>query len=152
MGKAASAEDVAFYRAQCAAHYERDQTPIPARAEVKEPTPIDTKLMSTKICLDMWANWVSENGLDSLAYGAPRQSPGAPDARIHSIEDMEIENDKHIVKALDVTIWELPLLERRAIMVYYHIESHGSWVADWEKLFHVALRNLHQSLGSRLAC
>ena len=42
-----------------------------------------------KVLLDRWAEWVATG--EPIAEGAPRECLGAPDARIHSFEDMEIE-------------------------------------------------------------
>ncbi len=153
--KAATAEEVQQYQRECAEQYEREQDqPMPPdmRPPAPEPEryPLHPKFDGVKALLDRWAGWAGTGNY--VGHGAPRQSPGAPDARIHTIEDMEIASDKHVIRTIDTAIWEMPMLERRAIMIHYSIETPGLWKADWDRLFSLAVQNLYSSLKDRLVC
>jgi hypothetical protein len=103
-----------------------------------------------KDLLDRWAEWMStESG---IARGAPRQCHGAPDARIHSFEDMEIEVNKQIVRAVDAVVWALPVLEREAVMLNYGLMKAKAWRANFDALFDQAIHSLFAALKNRLAC
>ncbi|OEZ46713.1 hypothetical protein JAB1_46510 [Janthinobacterium sp. MP5059B] len=58
---------------------------------------------SIKGMLDRWAECMSVGG--AVGEGARRECLGAPDARIHSIEDIEVEVDKLIVRAVDFPLY-----------------------------------------------
>lgn len=107
-------------------------------------------LERVKALLDRWAEWISVGG--SIAEGAPRECPMAPDARIQSFEDMEIEVDKRIVGAVDTCVWELPVIQREAVMRYYGLKSAAGWQADWDRQFDLALDALFIMLKYRIAC
>ena len=97
--------------------------------------------------LDRWANWVGVGG--SMCDGAPRQSPVAPDARIQSIEDWEIADQKTIVNAVDTAVWELPKPQRDVVMMYYGF-SHVAWKPGDDGIFELCLVNLYHLLKERL--
>jgi len=107
-------------------------------------------LARVKPLLDRWAEWMSAGG--TLAEGAPRESPMAPDARVQSFEDLEIEVDKRVVAAVDTCVWELQVLQREAVMRHYGFKAAGAWQADWDQQFNLALEALFGLLKSRIAC
>lgn len=100
--------------------------------------------------LDAWADWVRIDA--PIAYGAPSKCVGAPDSRIHSFEDMEIETDKRVTAEVNTAVWELPTLEREAVMRHYHINRAAAWQGDFEKLFFMAVESLYEILRKRIAC
>ena len=97
--------------------------------------------------LDRWANWVGTG--EPLGDGAPRQCLGAPDARIHSFEDLEIENEKTIIRAVDTCVQDLPPEQRRVVMMYYGF-SHTAWRPGDDGVFELALVNLYHALVGRV--
>lgn len=110
----------------------------------------DERIARVKQLLDRWAEWMSIGG--TIAEGAPRECPMAPDARIQSFEDMEIEVDKRIVSAVDTCVWELPVIQREAVMRHYGFKAAGAWRADWNLQFDLALEALFVTLKGRIAC
>ena len=105
---------------------------------------------SVKTMLDRWAECMSVGG--AVGEGARRECLGAPDARIHSIEDIEVEVDKLIVRAVDSAVWELPVLQRTAVLSHYGINTFHAWRADFETVFDMAIESLFASLKSRVIC
>ncbi|ATQ75072.1 hypothetical protein CR152_11475 [Massilia violaceinigra] len=100
--------------------------------------------------LDGWADWIRTG--EPLAEGAPRQCLGAPDARIHSFEDMEIEVNKRLVREVHTAIWELNVIEREAVMTHYGLQTRGVWRANFNAIFDQAVDSLFGILKSRVAC
>lgn len=103
-----------------------------------------------KAMVDLWADWMVIGR--STADGAPNQSAVAPDARIHSIEDLEIESDRLIVRAVQTAVWELALMEREAVMCHYGLNTRSVWRTQFDKLFDMAIESLYQILRNRIAC
>lgn len=121
-----------------------------ARLEPGPATPTSPHHERVKPLLDRWAEWMAVGGV--LADGAPRECPMAPDARIQSFEDMEIESDKLIVAAVDTCVWELQVVQREAVMRHYGFKSAGAWMANWDAQFGLALDGLFALLKQRIAC
>ena len=105
---------------------------------------------NTKALLDRWAEYESVGG--RIADGAPQSSPGAPDARIHSFEDMEIEDNKRIVGIVDSAVYDLPVMERNVILMHYGMMSYKVWRADFSVLFDLAIESLFDLLKGKVAC
>lgn len=105
---------------------------------------------NTKALLDRWAEWVATG--EPLAEGAPRACLGAPDARIHSFEDMEIEDNKRIVRAVHQCVYELPVMERNVIHMHYGMMAYKVWRADFSTLFDLAIADLFGLLRNKVAC
>jgi hypothetical protein len=103
---------------------------------------------AAKNLLDRWANWIGIGG--SIGDGAPRQCPGAPDARIQSFEDLEIENEKYIVQAVNTAVYELPVDQRNVIMLYYGFR-HVAWRQNDDALFEASLVSLFHLLKERVS-
>ncbi|MDQ1834082.1 hypothetical protein [Massilia scottii] len=100
--------------------------------------------------LDGWAEWIRTD--EPIAEGAPRQCLGAPDARIHSFEDMEIEVNKRLVREVHTAVWDLCVIEREAVMTHYGLKTRGVWRADFAKVFDQAIDSLFALLKDRVAC
>lgn len=100
--------------------------------------------------LDNWAEWIRTG--EPLAEGAPRQCLGAPDARIHSFEDMEIEVNKRLVREVHTAVWELDVLEREAVMSHYGLNTRAVWRGDFARVFDQAVEHLFVVLKTRVAC
>lgn len=100
--------------------------------------------------LDGWAEWIRTG--EPIAEGAPRQCLGAPDARIHSFEDMEIEVNKRLVREVHTAVWELAVMEREAVMTHYGIKTRSVWRTDFDAIFDQAVDSLFSILKSRVAC
>lgn len=107
-------------------------------------------LDNVTLLLDSWADWIRID--QPLAHGAPRKCVGAPDARIHSFEDMEIEVDKRLVGEVDTAVWELPTLQREAVMLHYDLKRATGWKANFDTLFGTAVESLYEILRKRVAC
>lgn len=105
---------------------------------------------NTKALLDRWAEWAATG--EPIAEGAPRQCLGAPDARIHSFEDMEIEDNKRIVRAVDAAVWGLPVVERQVVMMHYGIAKVTVWRVQFDTVFDLAIESLFTTLKGRVAC
>lgn len=105
---------------------------------------------SVKELMDRWAEWMMTG--EPLAEGAPRQCLGAPDARIHSFEDMEIEVNKRIVREVQTAVWELSVMEREAVMMHYGLNTRGVWQTKFEQIFDMAVESLFGILKSRISC
>jgi hypothetical protein len=102
------------------------------------------------LLLDGWAEWIRTG--EPLAEGAPRQCLGAPDARIHSFEDMEIEVNKRLVREVHTAVWELAVMEREAVMMHYGLNTRTVWRTDFALAFDQAVERLFQILKGRVAC
>lgn len=102
------------------------------------------------LLLDAWAAWARSD--EPIAEGAPRQCVGAPDARIHSFEDMEIEVNKRLVREVHTAVWELQVMEREAVMTHYGLKTRGVWRAQFDKVFDQAVESLFKILKDRVAC
>lgn len=102
------------------------------------------------LLLDRWAEWVRTG--EPIAEGAPRACLGAPDARIHSFEDMEIEVNKRLVREVHTAIWELDVMEREAVMMHFGLNTRGVWRAKFEQIFEMAVQNLFRILKTRVSC
>ncbi|MDB5937516.1 MAG: hypothetical protein JWQ01_4860 [Massilia sp.] len=102
------------------------------------------------LLLDRWAEWSRTGG--ETAEGAPTQSTFAPDARIHSFEDMEIAVDKLLVGEMNTAVWELQVMEREAVMTHYGLKTRGVWQARFETIFDQAVDSLFRILKNRIAC
>lgn len=100
--------------------------------------------------LDSWAEWIRTG--EPLAEGAPRQCLGAPDARIHSFEDMEIEVNKRLVREVHTAVWDLAIIEREAIMMHYGLNTRTVWRADFRQAFDQAVERLFLVLKAKIAC
>lgn len=126
----------------------------PTRALVIPPVPVRTlreqHYDNVVLLLDGWADWIRTG--EPLAEGAPRQCLGAPDARIHSFEDMEIEVNKRLVREVHTAVWELVVIEREAVMTHYGLKTRGVWRADFVRTFDAAVWSLFEILKSRVAC
>lgn len=161
-GKCAPVPDVVFVDAVspvtlAAAAVLRETPPAPAPEPVRVvmPEPVarsvrDQHKDNVLRLLDAWADWVRQDA--PLAYGAPSKCAGAPDSRIHSFEDMEIETDKRVTAEVNTAVWELPTMEREAVMRHYHINRAHAWQGDFEKLFFMAIESLYEILRKRVAC
>ena len=102
------------------------------------------------LLLDRWADWMRTS--EPLAEGAPRQCVGAPDARIHSFEDMEIEVNKRLVREVQTAVWELSVMQREAVMVHFGLNTRGVWRAQFDTIFAQAVHSLYLILKARVAC
>lgn len=102
------------------------------------------------LLLDRWAEWTRTGGV--MAEGAPSQSTFAPDARVHSFEDMEIEVDKRLVGEMNTAVWELQVMEREAVMTHYGLNTRSVWRAQFTLVFDQAVESLFRTLKSRIAC
>ena len=100
--------------------------------------------------LDRWADWMRTS--EPLAEGAPRQCVGAPDARIHSFEDMEIEVNKRLVREVNTAVWELPVMQREAVMMHFGLNTRCVWRAQFDAIFDQAVHRLYEILKGRVAC
>ncbi|MBG6222781.1 hypothetical protein IWX79_003740 [Janthinobacterium sp. CAN_S1] len=100
--------------------------------------------------LDRWADWMRTS--EPLAEGAPRQCLGAPDARIHSFEDMEIEVNKRLVREVHTAVWELPVIQREAVMMHFGLNTRCVWRAQFDAIFDQAVYRLYEILKGRVAC
>jgi hypothetical protein len=118
--------------------------PIPRRTVQQEHYDNVIRLM------DGWAEWIRTG--EPIAEGAPRQCLGAPDARIHSFEDMEIEVNKRLVREVHTAVWELQIVEREAIMSHYGLKTRSVWRAQFDKIFDQAVESLFKILKDRVAC
>ena len=105
---------------------------------------------NVKTMLDRWAESKSVGG--RCADGMPNQSTFAPDARIQSIEDIEIETNKIIVRAVDTAVYELPVLQREAVTRYYGLSKFSVWIAQFDVLFDAAIESLFKLLKNRVVC
>lgn len=112
------------------------------------PTMRQDNFEAVKDLLDQWANWLGT--WESLGKGVPRSSPGAPDARIQSFEDLEIESEKIIVRAVHTCVYELPPLQRDVVLLYYGF-IHRAWKPGDDALFELAQVNLYHALAARIA-
>jgi hypothetical protein len=99
--------------------------------------------------LNRWANYVGLHG-GTITDGLPRQCLGAPDARIQSFEDLEIEDEKLIVRAVDTAVWDLSVPQRLVIMVHYGF-ARDVWRMDFEVIYENALNSLFTTLKNRVA-
>ena len=102
------------------------------------------------LLLDRWAEWMRTS--EPLAEGAPRQCVGAPDARIHSFEDMEIEVNKRLVREVQTAVWELSVMQREAVMIHFGLNTRGVWRAQFDTVFEQAVHSLYEILKARVAC
>lgn len=102
------------------------------------------------LLLDRWADWMRTS--EPLAEGAPRQCVGAPDARIHSFEDMEIEVNKRLVREVQTAVWELSVMQREAVMIHFGLNTRGVWRAQFGAVFDQAVHSLYEILKARVAC
>lgn len=118
--------------------------PVPVRTAHEQH--VDNVLL----LLDGWAEWIRTS--EPVAEGAPRQCLGAPDARIHSFEDMEIEVNKRLVREVHTAVWELPIIEREAVMMHYGLNTRTTWRADFRRAFDLAVDHLFVILRGRVAC
>jgi len=100
--------------------------------------------------LDRWAEWTMTGGV--LADGAPTQSAVAPDARVHSIEDMEIEVDKRLVGEMNTAVWELSIMQREAVMSHYGLNTRSVWRMQFVQVFDLAIESLFKTLKTRISC
>lgn len=105
-------------------------------------------LGAVKDLLDRWANWFGTG--EPLGDGAPRQCIGAPDARIQSFEDLEIESEKVIIRAVNTCVYELPQIKRDVVMMYYGFK-HVAWRPGDDTIFDSTLTELGYLLKSRIA-
>jgi hypothetical protein len=99
--------------------------------------------------LNRWANYVGAHG-GTITDGLPRQCLGAPDARCQSIEDLEIEDEKMIVRAVETAVWDLNSPQRLVIMVHYGF-AREVWRFDFDGIYERALDNLFQALKNRVS-
>lgn len=134
-----------------------DVAPPPLRAvQVATIPPIPPRTAEQQhrdnviLLLDKWAEWARSD--EPLADGVPRQCMGAPDARIHSFEDMEIEVNKRLVRIVHTAVWELGVIEREAVMSHYGLSTRAVWRADFGKVFDQAVVKLFGILKDRVAC
>lgn len=104
---------------------------------------------TVKTMMDRWAEWVQTG--EPIAEGAPRQCLGAPDARIQSFEDMEIEMNKLTVRAVQAAVWELPILQRDVVRLHYGLITHLVWRAQNESLFDIAVESIFLALKSKFS-
>ncbi|MDH6157417.1 hypothetical protein [Janthinobacterium sp. CG_23.4] len=100
--------------------------------------------------LDRWADWMRTS--EPLTEGVPRQCLGAPDARIHSFEDMEIEVNKRLVREVHTAVWELPVMQREAVMMHFGLNTRCVWRAQFDAIFDQAVHRLYEILKGRVAC
>jgi hypothetical protein len=115
-----------------------------------QPPATGAHLARVKGWLDHWAEWMLQDSNITRDY--PRQCIGAPDARIHSVEDMEIEADKRTVRAVHTAVYELPVLQREAVLLHYGLQKARAWRADFDAQFEQAVEALHGILKNRIAC
>lgn len=129
--------------------------PVPATRAVTLP-PIRSRTVleqhhdNVLLLLDRWAEWMRTS--EPLAEGAPRQCVGAPDARIHSFEDMEIEVNKRLVREVQTAVWELSVMQREAVMIHFGLNTRGVWRAQFDTFFDQAVHSLYEILKARVAC
>lgn len=102
---------------------------------------------AVKKLLDQWANFLGAYGY--VGSGAPRRSPGAPDARIQTFDDLEIEIEKIVINAVNACVYDLPKVERDVILLYYGF-IHTAWKPGDDLLFDRALSNLYHPLMDRV--
>jgi hypothetical protein len=125
-----------------------------ARVLALPPIPVRTVQQqhyeNVVLLLDGWADWIRTG--EPIAEGAPRQCLGAPDARIHSFEDMEIEVNKRLVREVHTAVWDLPVMEREAVMSHYGLNTRSVWRANFAAVFDLAVQRLFDALKSRVAC
>ena len=100
--------------------------------------------------LDEWTDWMHAG--ESTARGYPSKSIGAPDARIHSFEDLEEEVDLRVVKAVNACVYDLPVMERNAILVRCGLMKYQVWRTDFDDLFDQAVESLYRLLKNKVAC
>ena len=129
--------------------------PAPAARAVALPpirprTVLEQHHDNVLLLLDRWADWMRTS--EPLAEGAPRQCVGAPDARIHSFEDMEIEVNKRLVREVQTAVWELSVMQREAVMIHFGLNTRGVWRAQFDTVFDQAVHSLYEILKARVAC
>ena len=152
-GKSAPVPDVIFDD-----YVEPVSVPVPpapaARAVTLPPirsrTVLEQHHDNVLLLLDRWAEWMRTS--EPLAEGAPRQCVGAPDARIHSFEDMEIEVNKRLVREVQTAVWELSVMQREAVMIHFGLNTRGVWRAQFDTVFEQAVHSLYEILKARVAC
>lgn len=105
---------------------------------------------NTKALLDKWADYGGVG--NRTADGAPQSSPGAPDARIQSLEDLEIEVDKRVVDIVNTAVYDLPVLERDVILMHYGLMRVDVWRYEYTTLFDLAVGSMYEALRQKLAC
>jgi len=103
-----------------------------------------------KALLDRWADFESTGG--RIADGAPHSSPGAPDARIQSFEDLEIEDNKRVVQIVDTAVYDLPIMERNVVLMHYGMMKVKVWRVEFTTLFDIAVESLFNILRGKLSC
>ena len=106
------------------------------------------RMASVKSLLDIWANWFGTQ--EALGRGNARQSLLAIDEHIQSIEDMEVESEKRIVRAVHACVFDLPKAWRDVVLKYYGF-MHKAWEPGDDILFGSALAGLYRGLSARLA-
>lgn len=109
----------------------------------------DDQYNTTKELLDRWAEWMKSK--ESTARGYPGASVGAPDARIHSIEDLEIAIDKTLLGAVHTAVYDLKKVDRDALMLNYGLMEYNRWPTFFDLVFDKAIENLYSILKSRIA-
>ena len=129
--------------------------PAPAARAVALPpirprTVLEQHHDNVLLLLDRWADWMRTS--EPLAEGAPRQCVGAPDARIHSFEDMEIEVNNRLVREVQTAVWELSVMQREAVMIHFGLNTRGVWRAQFDTVFDQAVHSLYEILKARVAC
>jgi hypothetical protein len=72
-----------------------------------------------------WADWMRIEA--STTRGYPSKSIGAPDANIHSVEDLEEVEDLRVVRAVNACVYSLPVLERNAVLAHYGLMKSDVW-------------------------
>lgn len=120
------------------------------RAPATTQQPLGNHLERVKALLDAWAEWMLKDS--NIARDYPRHCIGAPDARIHSVEDMEIEADKRSVKAVHTAVYELQVLQREAVLLHYGLQKASAWKSDFDRQFELAVEALYGILKNRIAC
>lgn len=122
----------------------------PALPSIRPRTVLEQHHDNVLLLLDRWADWMRTS--EPLAEGAPRQCIGAPDARIHSFEDMEIEVNKRLVREVHTAVWELPVMLREAVMMHFGLNTRCVWRAQFDAMFDQAVHRLYEILKGRVAC
>lgn len=134
-----------LYRAHTGAAQREPQRELQPATESESN---DARFEAIKTLLDGWADWLGT--WEPIARGATRQTLYAPDARIHSVDDLDCESRKTVVRAVHACVYDLSPPERDVILKYYGF-IHRAWQREDELTYARALTHLLRSLSARVA-
>lgn len=112
--------------------------------EVMQPN----DLSALERLLGDWADFMHRGG--STTDGMPRKCPMAPDARIQSIEDIEIEVDMAVMTAISTSVYDLNSPERNCIMRRFGLMADVWRLANEQAVYDFAILNLHKMLRKKI--